>query len=234
MPDRRERVDDPAETLRLAVSAGLARAWTSLPGVVKQFPSVSDLGNQVIDVQPTINGLVRNSKNPGNYDSIQMPVLINCPIQFPGGGGVTMTFPIAAGDEGLIVLSARCIDAWWSQGWQPGPGMNPPDLRMHNLSDGFFIPGIRSNPRATFVIDLQNACLITDDGQTFFKLNPTTKAIAAQASGGINLNGVTIDSNGNVNSPATITATTDVVGGGIHLKTHTHSDPQGGNTGPPN
>lgn len=38
---------------------------------------------------------------------------------------------------------------------------------------------------------------------------------------------------GDVLVDGTLTATTDVVGGGKSLKTHTHSDPQGGNTGPP-
>lgn len=38
---------------------------------------------------------------------------------------------------------------------------------------------------------------------------------------------------GNVNVSKTLTATTDVVGGGKSLKTHIHPDPQGGNTGPP-
>lgn len=38
---------------------------------------------------------------------------------------------------------------------------------------------------------------------------------------------------GNVTVSKTLTATTDVVGGGKSLKTHVHTDPQGGNTGPP-
>ncbi len=38
---------------------------------------------------------------------------------------------------------------------------------------------------------------------------------------------------GNVSVSQTLTATTDVVGGGKSLKSHTHTDPQGGATGPP-
>ena len=54
-----------------------------------------------------------------------------------------------------------------------------------------------------------------------------------------NFNGVTIDSSGNLNSPATITAATDVVQGAggtaISLKNHVQSGVQGGssNSGPP-
>ncbi len=63
----------------------------------------------------------------------------------------------------------------------------------------------------------------------------SSSVTVTSGSGGINLNGVTIDTSGNVNSPATITAATDVVGGGKHLKTHTHSGVTVGSgaTGPP-
>lgn len=39
---------------------------------------------------------------------------------------------------------------------------------------------------------------------------------------------------GNASMGGTLTVTTDVIGGGKSLKNHTHPDPQGGNTGPPN
>ena len=38
---------------------------------------------------------------------------------------------------------------------------------------------------------------------------------------------------GNVQVDQTLTANTDVIGGGKHLATHVHADPQGGNVGPP-
>jgi len=40
--------------------------------------------------------------------------------------------------------------------------------------------------------------------------------------------------NGNINCNKTITASTDVVGGGISLKSHTHTGDSGGSTTPPN
>jgi hypothetical protein len=39
---------------------------------------------------------------------------------------------------------------------------------------------------------------------------------------------------GNLAAPGTITGATDVIGGGKSVKGHTHPDPQGGNTLPPN
>jgi streptogramin lyase len=162
------------------------------------------------DVQPTINGLARV---PGNgYQSYQMPLLLDCPIVWQGGGGVTATFPIKVGDECLVVFASRDINNWFQQGWiNQSPQMDPPEpFRMHNLSDGFAIVGLRSQPRA-FATDTENAGLITDDGNTYVKVNPTTKAVAVQASGGINLNGLTIDSSGNLSTAGNISTTSGAV-----------------------
>lgn len=43
----------------------------------------------------------------------------------------------------------------------------------------------------------------------------------------------TLHTTQDITCDTTVTATTDVVGGGKHLKTHTHTDPQGGVTGQP-
>lgn len=239
--DQRERYTDDAETFRIAMQAWQTRMWTALPGVIKQYPAASGTGPMTADVQPTINGRVRTIT--GVFQSIQMPLCLDCPILWQGGGGMTLTFPIQAGNECLIVFSSRCIDAWWQQGFIPGQAgvpvtgkqaMDPPDLRMHNLSDGFILVGVRSLPES-FTPDPANVSLQTDDGSFFWKMNPTTKAISATAPGGINFNGVTIDSSGNLTSPATITGTTDVVGGGKHLKSHIHSGVSTGSndSGPP-
>lgn len=239
--DQRERYLDEAEVFRIAMESWQTRIWTALPGVIKQFPSASGIGHMVADIQPVINGRVRDTQ--GNFLSIQMPVLLDCPILWQGGGGMTLTFPIKAGDECLVIFSSRCIDAWWQQGFIAGQAgspvkgkqaMDPPDLRMHNLSDGFAIVGVRSLPKS-YTPDSSNVSLQSDDGSFFFKMNPTSKALSATASGGMNLNGVTIDSSGNINCPATVTATTDVITNSISLKNHTHSGVQSGSsdTGPP-
>jgi hypothetical protein len=168
--DQRERYQDDSEKLRLAIEAYQTRMWTALPGVIKQFPSASGIGQMIADIQPTINGRVRTEQ--GEFQSIQLPVLLDCPVLWLGGGGVTMTFPITAGDECLVIFSSRCIDAWWQQGFVPGQAgvpvngkqtMDPPDLRMHNLSDGFALVGVKSLPNE-FTIDSVYSQLRRNDG----------------------------------------------------------------------
>ena len=220
--DRRERSPNQEELLRLAFRGMQARLWTSLPGIVDRF----DAARMTVDVKPAINGRLRAPD--GSVSSVEMPMLLDCPVLWQGGGGVTLTFPIAAGDECLVVFASRCIDAWWSQGGV----QNAPDLRMHNLSDGFALVGVRSVPRS-FAASTTEAVLRTDDGTAYFKLNPASKVFTMTAPGGINLNGVTIDPNGNMNSPGTITGQVDVFAGTKSGKTHTH--PAGSpNTGQPN
>lgn len=58
----------------------------------------------------------------------------------PQGGGGYLQFPIAKGDQGLVVFADRDIGSWF----QTGDNTQQPSQRMHNLSDGFFIPGINS------------------------------------------------------------------------------------------
>lgn len=62
--------------------------------------------------------------------------------------------------------------------------------------------------------------------------------ISVKATAGIKSEGPwthtgTLHTTQDISCDTTMTATTDVVGGGKRLKTHTHTDPQGGNTGPP-
>lgn len=223
--DRRERYSTDEEVLRLAMRALQSRIWTALPAIVQR---VGNAG-QTVDVQPTTNGRMRTED--GSLSSIQMPVLLDCPVLWQGGGGATITFPIAAGDECLVLISSRCIDAWWDRGGV----QDSPDIRMHNLSDGFALVGVRSRPRA-FAVNTAGAELRSDDGSTFVRLDPAGQLVQITAPGGVNINGVTIDSQGNVSSPGTVTAAQDVVGNGTSLHTHTHRNvqPGSGNSGTPN
>lgn len=179
--DRRERVNDPEETLRMAFESMVSRVWSALPGVIQ---AVTNNGNTV-EVQPAVNGRVRQTD--GTYKPIQMPKLVDVPICWQGGGGATWTFPIAKGDECLVVFSSRCIDSWWQNGFVAPSGQegadgkpvnalnNPPEYRMHNLSDGFAIVGVRSKKRAFASFDANTARLRTDDDSCYLEFDPVNK-----------------------------------------------------------
>ena len=227
---RQERYYDPEETLRLAFDGVQSRLWTALPGIIKDF----DPQRMVCTVQPAINGVIRSKE--GNYSEIEMPLLLDCPVVFAGGGGVTLTFPLEIGDECLVVFASRCIDSWWQQGGMDGGNITPrgqAEFRMHDLSDGFVLPGVRSQPRA-FDVDTAAAQLRSDDGSTLIQINPTAQTVVVTAPGGATIN-ANVTVNGTLHVTGTITGDTDVVTGSISLKGHKHTgvQPGGGTTGLP-
>lgn len=215
--DRRERNEDQEEMLRAAMDGLQARLWTAMPGIIQSF-SVEQM---TCVVQPAIQGQVQAKDGSTSFKNL--PQLLDCPCQFPGGGGVTVTFPVAAGDECLVIIASRCIDAWHAQG-----GIQVPiEFRMHDLSDGFVLLGFHSVPRVLTDISTTSAQLRSDDGSTLIDIDPTGQTLTLTAPGGVTINAdVTVN--------GTVTATGDVTGDSISLVNHVHTDVQAGsdNTGP--
>jgi len=193
--DRRERIADSEEMLRMALGGLQGAIWTALPGIIDSF----DADAMTCKVQPAVSGsrLMQN----GDLVDVQMPLLLDCPVCFPGGGGATLTFPIKPGDECLVVFASRCIDSWWQLGGVRGQA----EIRMHDLSDGFVLPGVRSQPRK-FSVSTTAAQLRSDDGTAYVEINPTSHKIKALTSGDIEATAagnITINSAGNVSVVAT-------------------------------
>lgn len=147
----------------------------SMPGIVQSF----DPDTVTAVVQPAIKGYEPDS-NGGNQ-STTLPLLVDVPVVFPRGGGCTLTFPVKAGDECLVVFADRCIDFWW----QNGGVQEPVDDRVHDLSDAFCIVGPQSQAQKISGISTGAAQLRSDDGSTFFELNPTTQKIKIVAPEGV-------------------------------------------------
>lgn len=158
--DPRERYEDHVEAFNAGWDGRQAELWTALPAVVQSYSPTEN----TVSLQPTIQAQV--SAKDGTTSWVNLPILIHCPVFFPSGGGYTLTFPIAAGDEGLVIFASRCIDAWWQLS-----GINPQvELRMHDLSDGFFLPKFWSKPKVISNISTASAQLRSDDGQCYIEL----------------------------------------------------------------
>lgn len=170
--DRRERYEDPEEAMRILMESVAAGLWTCLPGIIQSFDTQKD----TCTVQPAIQALLK--KQDGSVTYVDLPILLDCPVIQIGGGGASLTFPLVKGDECLVVFADRCIDAWWDTGLVSQQA----EVRMHDLSDGFVIPGIRSRPRFMSV-SATTAQLRTDDGNAYLEVNPTTYEIKAQTTG---------------------------------------------------
>jgi protein gp138 len=194
--DQRERWNDPEEALRTFLDGWQRKLWTAMPGIVQSFDPVDG----TVAVQPAINAMVRNTQ--GVISSQALPQLIKCPVVNMGGGGFSVTMPIAAGDEALVVFGSRCIDSWW----QSGGVQNPIEWRMHNLSDGFAIVGTRSKARALSGVSSTSMQIRSDDGDMYIELaaGHVTNIVAP---GGVNIIGPL-----NVTGATTITGATAITG----------------------
>jgi hypothetical protein len=93
----------------------------------------------------------------GKYGTVLVdyPVLIDCPVIIFGGGGGTLTFPIQAGDECVILFNDRDINNWFA-------GAANGDLessRLHSTADGIALVGVRSLQNSLADYDEERAAL---------------------------------------------------------------------------
>ena len=223
----------------------ISKVRTAAPGIIQAF----DPETVTCTVQLSVRGF-----NLGDESKIStnLPLLVDVPVIFPRGGGVTLTFPIAEGDECLVVFADRCIDFWW----QNGSVQEPVDGRMRDMSDAFVIPGPQSQVRKISGISISSAQLRTDDGAAFIELDPGTHAVTVTTPGKLTATAEETTVNGPVifNGPVTfnssvtqsegkgdasfggnVTAKGDITAGNISLQNHTHGGVEtgGGNTGAP-
>lgn len=170
--DPRERAGDDQLAFLAALDGRQAKLWTALPGIIQSFNAAT----MTVTVQPTIMGVYR--KPDGTTQAVQLPLLLDVPVQFPAGGGFTLTFPVVNGDECLVVFSSRCINNWWLQG-----GVQAQErYRMHDLSDGFAILGFRSVPRVIGEISVLAAELRSDSRNAYVSVVGDDKVkVVAQA-----------------------------------------------------
>jgi hypothetical protein len=213
--DRRERFGNLLVSVKALLHQERADIWTSLPSIVQSYNPAAN----TVSVQPAIMAQFRQ-QNGANVDEkwvdVKLPVLVDCPVFFPGGGGFVATFPLKVGDEGGVLFSARCIDSWW----QSGGVQKQAEIRMHDLSDGMFIPGLFSVPRVPASISTTDFQLRNVAGTAVIGINPLGQVyITAPA-------GVVI--NGNLQVTGSVTAGN---GGADQVGLQTHKHP-GNNTSP--
>lgn len=165
---RQERMDSPHDMMLSAFEGMQSALWTALPGIVQDV----NLAEMTCTVQAAIQ--VQVQKQDYSFEWVDLPPLIHVPLVFPSAGGCSITFPIAAGDEVLVIFASRCIDAWWQSGGYKNQQL---DFRMHELSDGFALPGPRSLKRVVPSISTTEIQIRSDDGQAFISVDPTSHNI---------------------------------------------------------
>ena len=230
MADVRERFDDPEEQIRAAIEQHMSRMWTSAMGRVVSY----DAAKQTASVQLTVKSFVKGED--GKRKAVDIPVLQDVPVQFPGSGGQTMTFPVAVGDEVMVNFLSRASDAQQ----QSGGDQNPTDASVNSLSHPRALLGFKSAPKALANVSTTATEVRSDDGNTKISISgaggvgvATDKSVAITAA-----EGVTIGSgSGETAITGTVRITGELIVNDIVFSTHKHTGVLTGgdtSTGPTN
>ena len=108
----------------------LSSLHCALPGIVEGF----DAERQTASVRPAVRA----------RSGMELPLLRDVPVFFPGTKTQGITWQVEPGDECLVVLADRAVDGWFASGEASEAGSG----RLHSLSDGFAFVGFRSAPGA--------------------------------------------------------------------------------------
>lgn len=247
--NRDQLLNDPLVSHLYGLDARQAMMWTAMPAIVQSVNLTAMTLVAQISIMGEIDLPDQDPEDPPNY--VKLPLLLDVPICFPSAGGFSLTLPIVAGDEVLVIIASRCIDSWWQNG---GIGV-PVEARMHDLSDGFAIPGPRSQPRVLPAISSVNAQLRNDLGTVYIEVTPagiinlvapaginltspaginlisptTTVSGTLVVDAGMAITGAVVPSGGTLAITGAVAASGQITTGGIGLSTHKHT---GITTGP--
>jgi hypothetical protein len=164
--------------LEVALYKSIAKAVScnirvALPGIVKSFNAEKQTVAVNLAIQESI---VLNQQQ----QNMQIPALLDVPLVLPRAGGFTLTMPVQAGDECLVIFADMCINQWW-QNAATGPdgqgnysGQVQEKLRRHDLSDGFAILGTWSQPNVLQNYDTARPQLRNDAGTVYIAIDDTT------------------------------------------------------------
>lgn len=144
-------------------------------GTIQKFNSSSQTADVSINYKKTFFDF---NADTGVYDSrlVDYPLLAQIPVVVLGGGPGSLTFPIAAGDECLVLFNDRDLDNWFSGSSSSANAT----LRLHSFSDGVALVGIRSMANVLSSYDstrvvLQNGTTLVGVGASLIKIaNNTT------------------------------------------------------------
>lgn len=157
---------------------------------------------------------------------LEPSIIYGVPVQQLRWGQFSIQAAPKSGDTGYIEVFTNDITSWKREG-----GIAIPWSDRHFVKEScVFVPFVANDTNATedyvsdentLVIKSKNASItLTDDGETS-GVSITANTMTVTAEDGVSITGdVSID--GDVSCTKTITAETDVVGGGVSLKNHKH------------
>lgn len=183
-----------------------------------------------VDVQPLV------SQIDGNGNGTPHGTVYGIPWSRAQGGKNALIIDPEVGDIGYVVVSDRDISSVKENGGKVGPA---PTRRSYNIADGVYAGGALNVAPEQYLIFTADGVRLVD--KTGNKIEWTSDGITLTPSGSLpvkvvgnlivtgnlQLGGSILDDGGglypgNLHIGGTVTADTDVIGGGKSVKTHTH------------
>ena len=158
------------------------------PGIIQSFNATS----QTVTVKVALREKINLN---GNLTWEEIPVLVDVPVFMPRAGNYVLTMPVTAGDECLVIFGDACMDAWW----QSGGIQNQIDRRRHDLSDGFALLGVWSQPKKISGYSTSTTQLRNLSGDTYAEIDGTTVNVIAASEVNVSAPTVNVDGSGEVN-----------------------------------
>jgi hypothetical protein len=173
-----QRLAPEIEQFRAILGQFACGLRVACPGIVQSFDPVKQ--TVVVKLAITENVRVKNAPTP-----MAIPPLLDCPIVIPRAGGFSLTLPVQAGDECLVIFADANIGGWYQSGGVQGQVTK----RRHSLSDGIAILGCWSQPNVIPNYSTTSAQLRNAAGTTMVEVqgsvvNVTAPTVNIQASGG--------------------------------------------------
>ncbi len=145
-------------------------------GTIQSFDPLKQVATATINYRRTY---FKHDPAGGEYvpELVPYPVLLDCPVVFLGGGNGALTFPVAEGDECIVLINDRDIDNWFS-GSSDSAVATP---RLHSVADALILVGVRSLANVIAEFDGSAVSLRTKDGVSKVSIDVDSGDVTIQA-----------------------------------------------------
>ncbi len=136
-------IDKPTvdQAIRAIVQSSTSEWQTFLPGRIEGYNAEAG----TCSVLPLVR---RKGKATA---ATSRPVLTGVPVMWPGGGGAQVRWPLAAGDECVILFASADTSGWRRSGGEADPASE----RRFALSDAVVLPLGRQGGTPDVIIEVQ-------------------------------------------------------------------------------
>jgi len=167
--DSDRKFDGPISDPQIADVFSLIKRETMLDinciqvGTIVSYNSTTNMAEVSINVKRKLK----------NGTEIEYPTLDDCPVFMLYGGMASITMPISSGDGCLILFNDRCMDDWILLGDVTAPA----DKRIHSLSDGIVIVGIK--PMIKQLVPVPSDCISINGGTNLIEIKNAVNGLVA-------------------------------------------------------